>query len=457
MPQRWQPLNRILTPNSITPGLDSGGGEGGRCFSRYGIQHLVGNVEETNSDVVFCDYTGNELRFGLAVEDPGAPEGTYAGNRGDYFSLEHPQLAHLDYIRISKDLVIKNSNGVEVKKLNGSGFRPYADIRPDSGYCSMVDIDITYRSNTLNTTHVFETYKYSFMGTLVKTLNEALIPAARQTPPFHQANFKIEDIEAVASYRDGGGYFLDFGYLHMAQSLKYKNSLGFPWLYPQPDQTFSDDVKPNLRANNIFFSSLMGITLNCGFLGSINNFESVCESHVPNLVENNTYNLPQTFFPTDPNSDSLPQPHVNNFHVGGSRIENIGVTEIYSKETFLERSLNYNVSYITAIKLKNDDLLNGSEPLELNYLNQNEWEIEFENSGNIAPETKVPVWETRWAIPQNWISGSKKGERLRFSSGGRVSSNPASGMNGRFSMNIQREFPTSDRGIRCAVKINEGN
>ena len=456
-PTRWQPLRRLLTSTSISPGLDETPGVGARCFSRYGIQHLVGNVEELNSDVLFCDYTQNELRFGMTELDTDTGTWVQSG-LASYFSLEHPDLKGMDWIYISKNLKIKNNSGEVVGEFSGSNITPYAFIDQFSGYCSTVDLDLRHRSEKLNNLKysTFETYKYSFMSKLVKTLNDALIPASRFSPG-------SEDIEAVASYRDGGGYFLDFGDKHMAQPLRYKNILGFPWKYSGPGGGVNSLVYPSFRAQNVFFSSLMGIPLNCGFGGSLDGFTSECESHLPNLTEKNTYDQSQFFKNED---EQLPLPNVTNFHVGGSRIENIGVTDISSRP-HPQGNLNdfhklsnksYNVRYISAIKLKRDPP--SDTPFALGLSNLDDWEIELVDSKDIPPGTDIEVWQVRWSIPQTWIDSTKKGERLRLYSGGRaskVNSDSSEKMNGRFSLSIQRESPTMNRGIRCAVKINEGN
>lgn len=454
---RWQELSRLIHGTSPVAGgvnvNDRGVKLGGRCFSRFGIQHLVGNVEEINSDQLFCSYNEMQLRFGRSFFDE-AINALKQTPDPYYFSLDIPEAIHEgSYIYVSSKLMVYEGDpmdpSTEPKPLP-EDFMPYSLNDTNSGYCSVVGAEADHRDALKGDGLTFETYSFtSFLGQLIKELNRLIIPNYN----------KIADKEAVASYRDGEGYFLDFGDKHMAQSLVINNSLGLPWEFDTYDTLATGSVTPARRANNLYFSSLLGLPLNCG--KNDTGKSSTCLEHYPNLVEERTFGSQGYSFSTEDNDESLEAPPtIADFYVGGSKISNTGLSNLTRVRDVRTKDSNQ-ATYIAGIQL----LVPGIDPLSFTLDKKDygiTWKFVKKSTKDLPEGEEVILHRIRWAIQQTFDSKRNKlGQDFRFFSGGSGSfpevkqENIPRQMNGRFSLNISLEQPSKNRGLRCVVKINE--
>jgi hypothetical protein len=445
---RWTALPRSLKSTSpISSGFDLVPTIGSRCQSRFGIQNLIGNAEEMNSDLLHCSFSRNYLRYGAVGED-----GTEDGSPW-YIDLDTFVGNGNSYVHIAQDLRIFPStdpNGVGTPLRIISDFQPYSKYSDaNSGYCSTVDNNPTYRENFDG---FGETYLFSFSAfynQMIKQLNSFLIP--RSTV--------IQDPGAAFSYRDGAGYFLDFGDKHMAQSLRLENSLGFPWDFIWNETSYlifrTDEYTPASRTMNVFFSSLMGLPLNCGKGFGI--LSEQC-NHSPTLVEERTYVARSNAFAQDEVQEATGTyeriPDINDFYVGGSTVSNIGLSNVDATRSSANNE-SWERQYIYGIVLLDESISPTNFQLDRSDFGVT-WDVIYKNTKDLGT-TPIGLYGAKWSIPQTFEDDNKEGENLRFYSGGSMTS-PARNetlQNGRFSLNINRDTPSKKRGVRCVVKINE--
>lgn len=178
-----------------------------KCTSRFGIQDLVGNLRETNSDEVFCDYSEEKLYLGTA-----------------------PNVSH--------SVALNTGANALTPLYDPNVITPWVLSTPSSGSCSIVEAggarSGSYLSNGLLTSI------YDFLGNLVPSV----VSVAKEF-----------DQDSVLSTRNGDGSFLDFGQNNIAPKLNTTDSLALI------DDNPSDGVTPPYYAN--YFNAALGIPLLC--------------------------------------------------------------------------------------------------------------------------------------------------------------------------------------------------
>jgi hypothetical protein len=432
----------------------SGSRSTSNCISRYGIQDLVGNMDEMSSEKLFCGYSPITLRYGAInsqnYDDHFLSNGVdpeYSGNdEKAYVDLSRVNSIYSEHWYLLKRgwkngayeyFKIQDSDGSSTPDQIFSNidlYKPYIKDTVGAGYCSMVDDSVDRREDPQEAAVL--AYGDVYRDLFFKTFNEALV----------KKHGEITDKGYVPQFRDGDGYFLDFGPSHMANAILNKNSLSFPWKFSLGSGGLSRTPQYGLTLsgveflNNVFFSSILGIPLSCGDAPGYNNRcpsaqeKRLIEEHTDFYYLDRIGNRDETF-PTD-NVDTQ-------FYVGGSKIENEGLREVYvftrSVQPPATGAANVNnYSITTGVQLStNVDQLKVNEPVTT----VNKPLTYFEATQN------VEFWDVWWQLPRQTT--------LYFTQGGHYNkSQRVDQHNGRFSTQIGRSL-NYETGFRCAVSINE--
>lgn len=474
------------------------------CVSRYGVQDLIGNLEEISSEVLFCSYSSMKLHYGklkefnasswvsdggrdLDLEDTGleAPQvdlGLLSSNSGHrYLRKRTPPegSSASEYFTIQNSLGGVNAAYTEDDPQNPKPtlFGPYMkSVGDTAGYCSMVDTDPNRRQIDLQS---FQTLDF-FSNTFSRVLNPNLFKEINPYDPLSAMN-----------YRQGSGYFLDFGKTHLASSLLYENSLSFPWSwrressslgYSAPSMSYGDSTWNYLNEQNYFFSHLLGLPLSCGGFEpsdpSLWNWWTACSKNSEDtfIVERETASINTLPSEMEAQTDNLNAQVIDNFYIGGSKITNDGLAKVHMSPGQVvvptPSSVEPNgMSLITGVRLKStyseshpigengassnqipqtiikiqqaqgqDDTLRLLETDKVDTITEN-----ILDESNFEPGSTVYYWDARWATPRN--------QNLNFYQGGHLNQ----GHNGRFSLHVGNKGTPSTNGVRCGVLIHEGD
>ena len=294
------------------------------CVSKYGIQDLVGNAAEITTDRLFCDYGDDKLYFGRYETGQG-----YAGQSTrvhDYDGTE----GYYDIIWL-KTKVIQETAGGDVEIVNGTSLqgKMWADISPQSGYCSIVDstdpgigypaLANKFRDANNNFVNVFKPDG---------SVNTDMIS---ETNPIYQ--------QSVDKLRNGDGYFLSFGSNTPGPYLQRSNS----WAISQTGFTYAVGM-----ALGPYFNPIIGIPMKCP--------GSTCDDSEDNMLASTTYFMD---VPESPKPGIMPP--IARFPAGNSQLLNLGISEtVYDRGTTTfpinfensdERRGIYTVIYEIRIKL----------------------------------------------------------------------------------------------------------
>ena len=394
---------------------------------------------EVNTDRLFCDYTQAQVRFGPANYSTTTREYTPLGPS---FSLPE-SISNWQGWFIAQNLTITNLYSSGPPTYFSGDPRPYVVPGNNGGYCSMVDSSAVHRRNNLSASG-YRAYE-TFINKFFKILNPSIITKWSD----------IKDRGAVSSYRDGEGYFLDFGSTHLSNHLKTTNTLSFPWTTPG-GQSAEDSVR-NL---NVYFSTLMGVTMTCG--GDITNTEAhTCLEYDPKVVEENTYVLRLSYI----NSDSSPGSGdvIDNFFTGGSQIKNPGTISLIENPTNLRSmtptettSSTDDFTYVNGIVVNQANFNSNTFQLEReNFVpggtpGPGQWSVTTANTSDLGEDTTLSYYNPKWELSRD--------AKLRYFSGGHSKSGlvgESDLYNGRFSLNIREESNHLKAGVRCAVKLYE--
>jgi hypothetical protein len=266
-----------------------------RCVSRYGVQDMVGNLMENNSEKFFCDYSQDAIFLGPVTGTwSGGTGAINTGNGGpDYnFFNNNTQRAEWAVLK-SGTMADGSSSNFQYKFRDGSPARtdlkPWVRISVDSGYCSPVDTDPLRRDGTADVFKDIATGYWSPLYMPGGALNSSMIAKAQY------------DQEGVATLRNGDGRFLDFGPRGIAAPLNHANTLALS----------------GGSAQSKYFNPVLGIPLLC---------------------ENGACNDPLIPTPNDNTSITTPglagnitgaddPPTITNFWTGSSQITHSGISD----------------------------------------------------------------------------------------------------------------------------------
>lgn len=171
-----------------------------KCVSRFGVQDLVGNLQEFNSEQLFCDYNEDKLYLGL----------------GKSIDVS---------VEIGSSSPVYDENAVT----------PWVLSTPASGSCSVVEAGGARAGNYVE--NGFLSSIYDYLGALRPSVVSAQ---------------KAYDQDSVLAARNGDGSFLDFGQGNIAPKLTARNSFS----------TMTEGgIVPPLYAK--YFNPVLGIPLLC--------------------------------------------------------------------------------------------------------------------------------------------------------------------------------------------------
>lgn len=171
-----------------------------KCVSRFGVQDIVGNLKEYNSDQIFCDYNEDQL---------------YLGVQGNPALSTRVGASSPIYSDTLTAWVLSTNN---------------------SGTCSIVESGASRTGNFVSNSLVSPIF--NFLG----NLDNSVI--------FKAKNY---DQKSVLTARNGDGSFLDFGQDNQAPKLSYKDSIA---TY-DPNTLDDNIIIPN------YFNPALGMPLTC--------------------------------------------------------------------------------------------------------------------------------------------------------------------------------------------------
>jgi len=388
------------------------------CMSQFGIQDLVGNVEEYNSERLFCDFSQDSIMIGTV--DPTYVEGSNMVNKGDG-GLELAIGDDFDSPYILKSGVPKNINHpstLEVRyrsdpNIKNTDARPWVKIGADNGYCSYVDNDSRNRTD-VNNAVIFRSVNGLWNNIFLPggNLNTNLVRKAQ-----------VSDQESVLTFRNGDGRFLDFGTLSLGPYFGYSNTLSL---------NNTNITATEYSAKSKYFNPIVGFPIICN--------GTSCEDPLLAGVTNDNTSISTTSFATNLTVNDV-TPLITDYPIGGSQIYNIGTSEFnyFSYTRTVENDAAPGASFGILAYILVDSPEDPSNP-QLVYLN---YPQDFQ-AGTELIFTRLS-WRTSRITEFNSVSGSGSNN----SRAGRFS---ASFIDARSS---NSGTSRSNTGFRCGTLINE--
>jgi hypothetical protein len=379
------------------------------CVSKYGVQDLVGNYAETESQRLFCDFSLDKLYLGKFELGMGEiSESVEINNMQDTYFL--------------KNITVLDKDGNPI--LAGNDWLPYEVVDQDSGYCSIVDDDLDQFNSSANYRDL-EVFKNVFNPD--GTANDDMIKRELAT-----------DQSAVNFLRNGDGTFLSTGSFAILPPLKEGNE-------------FSLTNSTEMRGK--YFSPIVGLPLLCG--GNPDN--DSCGLQGSGVGSDNTIVSTQRmidkYFPgqeddfiiMDTLGSNIPKNFATEAVTGGPDpadlksvlVNGVGQT---NPTSFGSQS----VRVITQIQLNDDVDLNNipaGTPIA-------------EPSGYTITEmavSELPAGQTHEIMHVKWTSD--RNESIRLRSGGHHNSSS----NGRFKLDFHQTETDRTKTGRCSVLINTDN
>ncbi len=178
-----------------------------KCVSRFGVQDMVGSLQEANSEQIFCDYSEDTLYLGTSKSPTTSVNITNTNNSGNRYD---PSL-----------------------------IEPWVQSTPYSGMCSVVEKGGARTGEYLNSSYFAPIY--NFLGNLDADV---------------VSKSKDYDQNSVLAARNGDGSFLDFGQANLAPKLSRSNLLTMR----TADLPVADDYHSILPK---YFNTALGIPLLC--------------------------------------------------------------------------------------------------------------------------------------------------------------------------------------------------
>lgn len=425
--------------------IDSAGGTSNTelCVSRYGIQDIVGNVWESTSNKLFCDYSKDSLYYGDKIAGIGDKSKSVQLKR---IYGANDWMFDNDYFITRFDAVDPLSNGARVRLPDGTFTSlptPWADVNPDSGYCSIVDDDSLRTYTTLSPTDLTPTSIY-FRDS--DTFRDILKPNGTVDNYVVTRENSVDKI-SPDYLRNGDGYFLNFGKANLAPQLSQSHTVAL--------QVGNGVPATEYTAKGPYFNPYIGMPLSC-------NGESICDANSSDNKEVTTSYFNSNYF------SGLIPPTISNFPTGNSQIYFTGISAFSITTTSLvldPTAQNYWSQYLiyqvnTGASM-NDFTFERISPYTI--MNTG---ITINNVNDTDADGKPDAPVTYTNLQNNTIYISRIGWSIpRFSELGLTSggSYQISG-NGRYTMtnNVvgpgERELQSLiDYGVRCSIMINEND
>lgn len=274
-----------------------------RCVSRYGIQDMVGNVMENNSEKFFCDYSQDSIFLGpVSSTWSGGTAAIRAGDGGPDYSFFNDNSQRSEWAVLKSGNLANGSPEIfRLKFRDGSpertDIKPWVNINVDSGYCSPVDTNPLRRDGAVD---IFKDVATGFWSPIYRpggALNTTMIARPQS------------DQDSVATLRNGDGRFLDFGPRGIAAPMNTANTLALS----------------GTTAISKYFNPILGMPLLCE--------NGACNDPILPDPNDNTAITTAALAANITGADDAPS--VTDFWVGNSQIMNRGISDFsYSSAGF---------------------------------------------------------------------------------------------------------------------------
>jgi len=387
-----------------------------KCTSRYGVQDLIGNVQDISSETLSCDFTLDAVYFGVrnvisqsilidGYKDPVNRTGyTRLYSRGSNTSIDRTATITLqgpDALDPSDDIVLGDDETIEI----------WTDASPLSGYCSLVDSNGARIIDDRNFTAASGSFNpvINFNG----TTNTNTVPIPNPV-----------DQESIDFLRNGDGRFINSGPVNLLPKIAdFKDSLA---LTSRGIAGFDS----NNQMTGDYFSPVTGLPLLCDSTDI-----STCGAD----ASDNT--LITTTFLKNP---AVTGYSIDDFPIGNSQIthSSLGTTSsVVRNVSSVEAALD-SVSII----IKNIDV----NSIDLTDINTKDVVGIDEEAPSVSGNAYI-AGRTEFDIARF--------SQLNFLNGGSFNTD----ISGRYGMRLGIETPgtsdwntgNNDIGIRCGVRINE--
>jgi len=185
------------------------------CQGRYGIQDLMGNVSEYSSEHIFCNFDGERFYYG-------------AGGTG--------------VVATSKEV----TDDTDIL-YNSANIFPWIDSDPTTGRCSMAEFGADRAPANAPTESNVMLPTYDIFG----NRNTDII----LTPEFGDKTF-------MTDYRNGDGYFLDFGQGRIGAPLSIRDTLSLN-TWQSGSSIYSRSNAGSDPREGRYFNPIIGMGLSC--------------------------------------------------------------------------------------------------------------------------------------------------------------------------------------------------
>lgn len=413
------------------------------CISRYGIQDVVGNLWESVSNKLFCDYSKDSLYYGDKIAGIG-DKGKSAQLKRIYGADDYMSDYH--YFITRYDAVPPLNDGARIKLPDGSfttAPMPWADVNPDSGYCSIVDDDSLRAYSTLSVSDPTPTSVYfrdsdAFRNILRPNGTVDSYVVTREN-----------DVDKMSPdyLRNGDGYFLNFGKANLAPQLSQSHTVALDASRGIPATEYT--------AKGPYFNPYIGMPLSC-------NGESICDSNSSDNKEVTTSYFNSNYF------SGLIPPTIANFPTGNSQIYFTGISAFSintstltldpTAPSYWPQQLIYQVNTGASMNDFSFEIISPYTIMNTGITVNNV--IDSDGDGILdAPQTYTGLQDTTlymtrigWNIPRFSQLGLTSGGSYQMSGNGRYTmTNNVVGPQERYMMS------DIDYGVRCSILINEND
>jgi hypothetical protein len=384
------------------------------CISRYGIQDMVGNVTEANSERIFCDYSQDAIYLGPVTGVWGG--GSAAQNVGaggpdySFFNLnsERDSWAVLK----SGTPTANDGNAFEIRFRSGDSARtdvkPWVKVSTGSGYCSIVDSKPSKRTGATDFFKDVSTGYWNSMFSPGGGLNTSVVERSQN------------DQEAVKTWRNGDGRYLDFGPSGIGAALSKKDNIALT----------------GATALSKYFNPIIGLPLKC------ENFS--CNDPILQIPIDNTSVTTSALEPNIISGlDDIPA--ITDWDVGNSSITSLGIAD------YTYPDLGYTVTTVPMISggvgsappeilqaVLVDDPITMGNPIQITK--------QFPQDFN--PGDPFEYYRVYWTVERGALFGLVSGGGSSASTTGRYTASVTRASAWDGSTDISR-------GVRCAIMINQ--
>lgn len=333
------------------------------CTSRYGLQDIIGNMDEYSSEQIFCDFSGEKL---------------YLGANGD-----------------AGNSVVVSDN----INFDSSDLSTWVQSSPDTGRCSLVETG-SNRGATYNNGG-FHIPIFDIFG----NLNSTMISVN-----------SAYDNRAIGNFRNGDGFFLDFGQDNLGPPISLNDTLG---LKNTPELLARSRDGLDQRRGR-YFNPIIGLPLECP--------STYCNDSTDNKA------ITTQDFVTDFGLTAADFT-IADFPTGNSQIYSDGMSEISTSTGYYKSpdTYSYSYDYIDSITLP-------STTNSYSFLNGGALKSSQDNDNTIINRT-------------NWIV--TRSSPMYFLNFGKSNVTGA----GRYAAHIRGITKTwqssRDTGFRCAVRLGD--